>query len=51
MVQEAVQRILQMEQRFDQLQKAANENPNVLSEDASLNAALQALTRYYESGQ
>lgn len=51
MIQEAVERIRQMEQYFDLLQNVAYENPSALREDASVKAALQALIRYYENGQ
>lgn len=51
MIQEAIDRIRQMEQNFDKLQKAVNINPAAILENASLNELLQNLTQYYESGQ
>lgn len=47
----ATDRIRQMELYFDMLVTVAAENPGALRNDASLCAMLQALTRYYESGQ
>ena len=51
MIQEAVNRVRKMEQCFAVLQKAENENPDVFREDASIQAMLQILVQYYESGQ
>lgn len=51
MIQEATERIRQMESYFDMLQKAAEENPDVIREDVSIKAALRILTQYYENGQ
>ena len=51
MMQEAIDRVRQMEQYFDMLQKVANENPDALRENTSIKAALQILTQYYENGQ
>ena len=51
MIQEAIDRIRQMEQNFDKLQKAVKINPAAILENASLNELLQNLTQYYESGQ
>ena len=51
MIQEAINRIRQMEQHFDKLQIAVNRNPAAILEDASLNELFQSLTQYYESGQ
>ena len=51
MIQEATERIRLMEQYFQLLQKVEKENPAALREDSSVNAMLQALTQYYESGQ
>ena len=51
MFQEAIQRICQMEQCFELLQKAITENPDALWEDPSLRANLDTLTGYYEDGQ
>lgn len=51
MIQEAIDRIRQMEQNFDKLQKAVNINPAAILENAFLNELLQNLTQYYESGQ
>ena len=51
MVQQATERIRQMEQYLDVLQKAVDDNPSVILEDASLKALLEHLRQYYESGQ
>ena len=51
MIQEATERIRLMEQYFQLLQKVEKENPTALREDSSVNAMLQTLTGYYESGQ
>ena len=51
MVQQATERIRKMEQYLDELQKAVEENPSVILEDASLKALLDYLRQYYESGQ
>lgn len=51
MIQEAAERVRQMELYFDMLQKAAGANPAALREDRATEAILQVLTRYYESGQ
>ena len=51
MIQEAADRIRQMELYFDMLQKMENKNPEALREDVSIKAILQTLTQYYESGQ
>lgn len=51
MIQEAVERIRQMEQYFDLLQKVADENPSTLRENGPAKAALRTLIRYYENGQ
>lgn len=51
MIQEATKRISLMEQYFERLQKTEKENPAALREDPSVNAMLQTLTGYYESGQ
>ena len=51
MIQEAINRIRQMEQHFDKLQIAVNRNPAAILEDASLNELFQSLMQYYESGQ
>ena len=51
MIQEATERIRLMEQYFQLLQKVEKENPAALREDSSVNAMLQTLTGYYESGQ
>lgn len=50
-MQEAVDRIRQMELCFDTLQKAVNADPAVIWEDASLTEVLGILTQYYEGGQ
>ena len=51
MIQEATERIRQMELYFDMLLKTESENPEALREDALIKAILQALIQYYESGQ
>ena len=51
MVRQATERIRKMEQYLDELQKAVEENPSVILEDASLKALLDHLQQYYESGQ
>ena len=51
MIREATERIRLMEQYFQLLQKVEKENPAALREDPSVNAMLQTLTGYYESGQ
>ena len=51
MIQEATDRIRQMEAYFDMLQKAAAANPAVIREDASHKELLRILMQYYESGQ
>lgn len=43
--------IRQMEIYFDMLQSAADKNPSVLREDASIKNILQILIQYYENGQ
>ena len=48
---ETVDRIRQMEQCFDALQKAANEDPTAMAEDPQMKELLQTLIAYYESGQ
>lgn len=47
---EAADRVKRMEQCFDVLQEAAKNNPAGFRQDASLQALLRDLTRYYESG-
>lgn len=51
MIQEAIERILQMEQHFDMLQEMENTNPEVLREDGPVKDILQILLQYYEGGQ
>ena len=51
MIQEATDRIRQMELYFDMLLKIENKNSEALWEDASIKAILQTLTQYYENGQ
>ena len=51
MMQQATERIGKMEQYLDVLQKAVDENPSVIFEDASHKAILDHLRQYYESGQ
>ena len=48
MIHEATERIRQMEQYFDILQK---ESPAAIIEDDTLKEMLRVLTEYYESGQ
>ena len=40
-----------MEQYFDALRKAAENDPAAIHEDAALDEMLHTLTEYYESGQ
>ena len=47
-IQEATDRILQMEQHLDALQKA---DPAAIREDTSLRERLRILMEYYENGQ
>ena len=51
MIQQATERIQQMEQYFDALQKAQRDNPATLCKDAVLQKQLHSLTQYYECGQ
>lgn len=51
MIQEAIERILQMEQHFDMLQEMENTNPEALREDGPVKEILQILLQYYEGGQ
>jgi hypothetical protein len=51
MIQEAVDRIRQMEQIFDELQEAAVENPSAIREDTALREMMGCLVQYYEGGQ
>ena len=51
MIQQAIDRVSKMEQCFDILQKAENENPNAFLEDSSVKEMLQILEQYYQSGQ
>ena len=51
MIQEAVERIRQMELYFEMLQKIESKNPQALREEDSIKESLQTLTQYYESGQ
>ena len=51
MIYEAAERIRQMEEVFDALQKAADTNPAAMREAASLKEMLRILTQYYENGQ
>lgn len=51
MIQEVIDRIRQMEQYFDILQKVVNTNPKDFREDTSIKEILQILIQYYESGQ
>ena len=51
MIQEATERVRQMEQRFDMLQNVMNTNPDAFLEDVSIREMLQSLIEYYENGQ
>lgn len=51
MIEETIQRIRQMEQYFDKLLELEHTDPDTLREDASVQAILCTLIRYYESGQ
>ncbi len=51
MIQETIDRIMQMERCFDALQEAVNVNPAMLREDPRFKNLLQILMKYYESGQ
>ena len=51
MIQETIQRVVEMERYFDLLQKAAKEDPALLSRDPSYGEMLRSLKCYYESGQ
>ena len=51
MIQEAVDRVKQMELYFDMLQDVANNNPNAILTDDSIKAKLQILMEYYKNGQ
>ena len=50
-IQEAENRIRQMEHCFDLLLKAEKQKPREISGEASLKERLELLNRYYESGQ
>ena len=50
-LQQAIERVQQMEQRFDLLQAAANTEPNRLFRDGALREELRILLRYYENGR
>lgn len=47
----AVRRVEEMERCLDLLQKAADENPVEIRNNAQLQAMLRQLTDYYENGQ
>ena len=51
MIQEAIQRVRQMEQYFDMLQDVMCKNPEALQEDVTVKEMLQSLIEYYEGGQ
>lgn len=51
LIQEAIERIKQMERCIDALQNAAAQNPAAIFEDPALETLLESLTQYYESGQ
>ena len=51
MIQEAIDRIIQMEKCFDALQKAVNTNPAARIEDPKFKELLRILVQYYEGGQ
>ena len=50
-LQAAVCRVTEMERHLDALQKAADETPMELKNNAQLCAMLRQLTDYYENGQ
>ena len=51
MIQQAIDRVRQMERYFDVLQTALDTTPGALRVDSPLHAMLQSLTQYYEGGQ
>ena len=50
-IEEAINRIVRMEQCFDILQMAAEKNLEQIGQDESLRAQLEMLIHYYEDGQ
>jgi len=50
-IEEVLERVREMERRFDALQSAAEDDPAAVWEDDLLQESLRSLTRYYESGQ
>ena len=50
-LQEAIERIRQMEAYFEQLLGFAEENPQESLNEAGVREVISVLTRYYESGQ
>lgn len=51
MVKEATERVQQMEQYFEMMQKVANTNPDRFFWDDSVKEILHTLKEYYEGGQ
>ena len=51
MINEAIERIRQMEMHFDVLQEAAKQNPASIRKDAVLREHLRILMQYYDGGQ
>lgn len=51
MIQEAVERVRQMEHCFDILQRRFREDPSAFHRDAECQAMMANLIRYYEGGQ
>ena len=51
MINEAIDRIRQMEMHFDVLQEAAKQNPASIRKDAALREHLRILMQYYDGGQ
>lgn len=50
-LQEIIDRITKMEFYFDTVQKALENNPDLLQKEAPAGLMLQELTEYYENGQ
>ena len=48
---EAIERIRQMEGYYDELQRLAGEDPEVIHDDSGSREHLQLLIQYYENGQ
>lgn len=51
MIEQAIERVRQMEKYFDMLQDAVNTNPKDCQEDAYIKEILLILIQYYEGGQ